>query len=129
MTLPKGYPDDMRVILVRRGENMRVVLPVDPMALNGIMPPELALEAAKAILSIQEMQPGRADMPIIVGDTPFGLAHRGSDYVLDPKMNVGFQLDGHWEDTEIELIDLETRQVVMATVPCVVLNLDDIERL
>lgn len=130
MPKPKGLKDAC-VIIVRRGENMRVQLTVTLKGLKGnrVMPPEMALEAARLFIAIQDQEPGRADMPIVPGDTPFGLVHRDTEYVMDPRAPLWVQLDGHWEDQEVEFLDPETGKVETGTFPCVVLMLDDIERM
>lgn len=117
-------PPDTRIIVVRRGELMRVAYPFTQYALDTTSPPELALSAAMLFLELQTQYPGRADMPITSKTPQMGLALPMSDDVLDDDQPLWTVLAGHWQQYDVEIVGEVADN--MKSFPALALNLVDL---
>lgn len=114
----------MRVIVIRRGQNMRLVYPMTQYGLDTTSPPELALSAMTLFMQLQAEYPGRADLPVTSATGQVGLQLPFADDVLDWDSPLWSVLAGHWQPYHVELVgDMAD---YMKRYPCTVLNLVDL---
>ncbi len=118
-----GVQEDTRVIIIRRGEKMRIAYPMTQYGLDTTSPPELAAGAIVMFMQLQTQYLGRADMPITSKTGQMGLFLPFADEPLqdEPLWAV---LAGHWQDYDVNVIG--QMDDVFKQYPCVVLNLIDL---
>ncbi len=113
-----------RVIVIRRGEKMRVVYPMTQYGLDTTSAPELALAAMIILMELQMQYPGRADLPITSATPQVALALPFADDVLNDDEPLWAILAGHWQPYHLDVVGAV--EDYMKTYPCVVLNLVDL---
>ena len=116
-------PKDLHLIIVRRGSNMRLMLPMVPDNMMDTTPFEVATMCVQQFAALQSEAPGRADMPL--NPHRVGLFLPGALGPLDPEMMIGVQLVGQWVDMA-DIPSVEHGQLFRSTTPCCVLNLVDL---
>lgn len=117
-------PEDTRIIVVRRGELMRIAYPFTQYALDTTSPPELALSAAMMFLQLQDEYPGRADVPITSKTPQMALVLPGKDEPLDDDQPLWTVLAGHWQPYEVEVVGVVAEE--FQRFPALALNLVDL---
>lgn len=119
--------NDCRIIIIRRGEYMRVMYPMTTYGLETTSAPELALGAISLLMQMQAQMPGRADMPITSKTGQMGLALPMHDDVLSDDEPLWVLLAGEWQRYDTLIVDEGTDQPIQR-LPAVVLNLIDLNR-
>lgn len=117
---------DTRIIVVRRGELMRIAYPITQYMLDVISAPELALSAVALFMQLQAEYPGRADMPITSKTGPMALALPFANNVLSDDEPLWMLLAGHWTDHDIDVVGDVADE--MKQFPALALNLVDLHK-
>lgn len=115
---------DTRILVIRRGELMRISMPMTQYGLDTTSAPELALSAAMLFLQLQTEYPGRADMPITSKTGQLALALPYADDVLNDDQPLWAVLAGEWRPFDLDIVG--TLADEMTIFPCCVLNLVDL---
>jgi hypothetical protein len=121
----KEIDPSTRIVIVRRGELMRVNFPFTQYALDTTSPAELALAAAMMIMELQMSYPGRADMPITSKTPQMGLFLPFHDEPL-PDEPLWSVLAGEWRPFDLEIVGAMADEFTVF--PCAVVNLKDLPR-
>lgn len=115
-----------RIIVVRRGHNMRMVYPMTQYGLDTTSPPELALSAAMTFMQLQAEFPGRADMPITSKTGQMALFLPFMDNPLDDDQPLWTVLAGHWTMVTPDVLGTSEDDPSLLY-PAVILNLRDVK--
>lgn len=117
-------PDDIYVIVIRRGSAMRACFPFLKLPLAEITAPELASMAVSVFMELQMQSPGRADMPITSKTGAMALVLPDADEPLDRLLPLWPQLEGSWTYHDIAVMD--DMAPYLKNAPATVLSLVDL---